>query len=113
MQAVNICLKLSTSVIVVFRGRRAIRPAAAVSVTSGQQTQLLHGLFIVGHVGALGQEARGHAADVERAGGTTQLRQPRADRRPGLKGRQDGRGFNQTGGRCREERDTMRSARQS
>lgn len=93
--------RLPVSVVVLFRGG-AHHPAAVVAVTPGQQAQLLQGLLVVCHFGPLGEEAGGHAADVESGGTAMQLRQPRAECGPRLEGSHDGYRGDQRGRSCRD-----------
>jgi len=90
---------LSVVVVVVLRGG-VRRPAAEVAVTPAEQAQLLQGLLVVVHLGPLGEEAGGHAVEVQSAGAAMQLRQPRADGGARLEGRQDGHRGDRGGPGC-------------
>lgn len=94
--------RLPQSVIIILLWGRAHHPAAVVAVTPGQQAQLFQGLLVVCHFRPLGEEAGGHAADVESAGTAMQLSQPLAKRRPRLEGSHDGYRGDHRGCSCRD-----------
>lgn len=95
------------SVIIILLRGRTHHPTAVVTVTAGQHPQLLQGLLVLEHFGALREETRSHAANVEDSDSTVQLSQPGAESRSRLEGRQDGSRGDQRG--CRRTEMTLAS----
>ena len=101
------------AVVVAVLGGEVGRAPVVVTVTAGQEAQLLQGLLVLGQLGPLGEEAGGQAADVEVPHGAVELGQPGAQGQAGLEAREDGSGGDgrRDGCKYREEREGERVSR--